>query len=138
MDFLKMNKLQKALLIFVSIGLIPIALSYGIIPELTLDFLFGINVTSVNLENIMRAVMGLYLAIIILWIVGAYNSRYRTSALISMIVFMYGLAAGRLISMILDGIPHWLLIVYLILEILFGTLALILVRKELSGLNNMT
>ena len=138
MDFLKMNKLQKALLIFVSIGLIPIALSYGIIPELTLDLLFGINVTSVNLENIMRAVMGLYLAIIILWIVGAYNSRYRTSALISMIVFMYGLAAGRLISMILDGIPHWLLIVYLILEILFGTLALILVRKELSGLNNMT
>lgn len=136
MDHLKVDKFQNFLLVFVSIGLTPIALSYGIIPGLSLDFLFGISVTSVNLEHIMRAVMGLYLAIIILWIVGVYNSQYRTSALISMIVFMYGLAAGRLISMIIDGVPHWLLIVYLILEILFGTLALILVRKGLSGHNN--
>ncbi len=65
-----------------------------------------------------------------------YEKVIDDSALISMIVFMYGLAAGRLISMIIDGVPHWLLIVYLILEILFGTLALILVRKDLSGLNN--
>ena len=136
MDHLKVDKFQKALLVFVSIGLTPIALSYGIFPGLSLDFLFGISVTSVNLEHIMRAVMGLYLAIIIFWIVGAYNSQYRTSALISMIVFMYGLAAGRLISMIIDGVPNWLLIVYFILEILFGTLALILVRKGLSGHNN--
>lgn len=136
MDHLKVDKFQKVLLVFVSIGLTPIALSYGIIPGLSLDFLFGISVSSVNLEHIMRAVMGLYLAIIILWIIGVYNSQYRTSALISMIAFMYGLAAGRLISMIIDGVPHWLLIVYLILEILFGTLALILVRKGLSGHNN--
>jgi hypothetical protein len=130
MDKQKMNSYQKALLIFVSAGLTPIALSYGLMPQRSLDFLFGISVSSMNLEHIMRAVMGLYLAMIILWIVGAVNSSYRNPALISMIVFMFGLAAGRLISLIIDGIPHWLLIAYLACELLFGTLAMLLLRRN--------
>jgi len=133
MDKQKVNSYQKALLIFVSIGLVPIALSYGLMPQRSLDFLFGISVSSMNLEHILRAVMGLYLAMIVLWIVGVLNSNYRNPALISMIVFMYGLAAGRLISLIIDGIPHWLLIAYLGLELLFGTLALLLLRKNKVG-----
>ena len=133
MDKQKVNSYQKALLIFVSVGLVPIALSYGLMPQKSLDFLFGISVSSMNLEHILRAVMGLYLAMIILWIVGVLNSSYRNPALISMIVFMYGLAAGRLISLIIDGIPHWLLIAYLALELLFGTLALLLLRKNKVG-----
>ena len=128
MDKQKMNGYQKALLIFVSVGLTPIALSYGLMPKISLDFLFGISVSSMNLEHIMRAMMGLYLAMIILWIVGVVNSSYRNPALISMVVFMYGLAAGRLISLIIDGVPHWLLIAYLACELLFGTLALLLLR----------
>jgi hypothetical protein len=130
MDKQKMNSYQKALLIFVSVGLTPIALSYGLMPQRSLDFLFGISVSSMNLEHIMRAVMGLYLAMIIFWIVGAVNSSYRNPALISMIVFMYGLAAGRLISLFIDGIPHWLLIAYLACELLFGTLAILLLRRN--------
>ena len=133
MDKQKVNSYQKALLIFVSIGLVPIALSYGLMPQRSLDFLFGISVSSMNLEHILRAVMGLYLAMIVLWIVGVLNSNYRNPALISMIVFMYGLAAGRLISLIIDGIPHWLLMAYLALELLFGTLALLLLRKNKVG-----
>jgi hypothetical protein len=83
-----------------------------------------------NLAHIMRAVMGLYLAMIVLWIMGVVHSRLRNPALISMVVFMYGLATGRFISLVADGIPHWLLVAYLLAEVLFGTLALWLYRKN--------
>jgi hypothetical protein len=36
------------------------------------------------------------------------------------VIFMLGLAAGRLLSLLLDGRPHWLLSVYLVLELGFG------------------
>jgi hypothetical protein len=45
---------------------------------------------------------------------------------------MLGLAAGRLLSFILDGLPHWLLIVYAILEIVLGLIAIILYREHTS------
>ena len=122
-------KLQKTLLLFVAIGLIPIALSYGLMPGKSLNLLFGIDVSNLNLENILRAVMGLYLALIVFWFMGAFKIRFREAALYSLIVFMFGLAAGRIISLLADGIPHWLLIVYLILELSFGILGVIVIRK---------
>ena len=36
------EKLQKVLLLFVSVGLVPIALGYGLVPEKSMDYLFGI------------------------------------------------------------------------------------------------
>ena len=41
-------------------------------------------------------------------------------ALWSLVIFMLGLAAGRGLSLFLDGIPHWLLVVYLVRELAFG------------------
>lgn len=122
-------KLQKTLLIFTAIGLIPIALSYGFMPAKSLGFLFGIEVANINLENILRAVMGLYLALVVFWLMGAFKSNLREPALYSLIVFMYGLAAGRIISFLVDGIPHPLIIIYLLLELLLGTLGMLLARK---------
>lgn len=124
------EKLQKALLLIVAIGLIPIALSYGLIPEKSLSFLFNIPVTEINLINILRAVMGLYLALIIFWFIGAYKIQLRQAAIYSLIVFMFGLAAGRIVSLILDGVPNWLLLVYLALELSFGIAGLALVKKS--------
>jgi len=62
--------------------------------------------------------MGLYLALIVLWVVGAWRGGepMRTS-LISEIEFMSGLAAGRLLSLFLDGWPSPILITYTIAEI---------------------
>jgi len=42
---------------------------------------------------------------------------------------MFGLAAGRVLSLLLDGVPHWLLVVYLFLEVAFGLIGLRLVRS---------
>ncbi|MDD1829646.1 DUF4345 domain-containing protein, partial [Photobacterium sp. ZSDE20] len=45
-------------------------------------------------------------------------------------IFMLGLAAGRLTSIIFDGMPHWLLFIYLLLEIGFGVVALKMINLE--------
>ena len=121
---------QKILLLFCAIGLIPIALSYGLIPEKTLTPLFGISVDNVNLTHIMRAIMGLYFGQIVFWFMGAFNPSLRKHAMYVLVVFMLGLAFGRLLSIILDGMPHWLLLVYLVLELTFGLTGLFLLKRD--------
>ncbi|MGB5457327.1 MAG: DUF4345 domain-containing protein, partial [Gammaproteobacteria bacterium] len=101
-------------------------------PSASLDMLFGITVDTTNLIHIMRAVMGLYLGMVVIWVWGAFNKKMTTPALISCAVFMLGLAAGRILSIIVDGLPHWLLIVYAVLEIMLGLTAVILCRRSLS------
>ena len=124
------DKLQKGLLIFVGVGLIPIALGYGLVPEKSMSSLFNISVTETNLAHILRAVMGLYLGLVIFWFIGAFNPRLRLTALYSLVVFMLGLAAGRILSIIIDGIPNILLVVYLVLEVTLGIIGLILINRS--------
>jgi hypothetical protein len=123
---------SRAFLLFCAVGLVPIALGYGANPSASLDMLFGITVDTTNLAHIMRAVMGLYLGMVVLWIWGAFNKQMTAPALVSCAVFMLGLAAGRILSIIVDGLPHWLLIVYAVLEIVLGLIAVILYRRSLS------
>ena len=63
----------RAFLIFCAVGLVPIALGYGAKPSVTLDALFGINVDTTNLTHIMRAVMGLYLGMVVFWLYGVHS-----------------------------------------------------------------
>ena len=121
---------RQVFLLITAIGLFPIALSYGLVPQKSLRYLFDISVSDTNTIHIFRAVMCLYLALILFWIIGVFKDQLRQAALYSLIVFMLGLAAGRILSIIIDGIPHWILIVYLILEISFGTLGILLVKKS--------
>lgn len=127
------NMKVRAFLIFCAVGLVPIALGYGAMPSVTLDALFGIEVDTTNLTHIMRAVMGLYLGMVVFWFYGASKSTMAGPALASCAVFMLGLAAGRILSFLLDGLPHWLLMVYAALEIVLGLIALILFRGYSSS-----
>ena len=122
--------IRQMFLLVVAIGLLPIALSYGLIPQKSLSYLFDITVSAPNSIHIFRAVMGLYLALIIFWLIGAFKVQVRQAALYSLIVFMFGLAAGRILSLIIDGMPHWLLAVYLVLELVFGVLGILLIKKS--------
>jgi len=110
----------------------PIALGYGARPSVSLDVLFGITVETQNLTHIMRAVMGLYLGMVALWLWGAFNRSMIGPALVSCVVFMLGLAAGRMLSFVLDGMPHWLLVVYAVLEVILGAMAIALYRVHIS------
>lgn len=113
----------QAFLVLCAVGLMPIALGYGASPSVSLDALFGITVDTINLTHIMRAVMGLYFGMVVLWLWGAFSRSMTGPALVGCAVFMLGLAAGRLLSFVLDGMPHWLLIVYTVLEIGLGVAA---------------
>ena len=124
-----MNIRQKFLLV-AAIGLLPIALSYGLMPQKSLSFLFDISVSDPNGIHIFRAVMGLYLALIMFWLIGAFIVQIRQAALYSLIVFIVWVAAGRILSLIIDGMPHWLLVVYLVLELGFGVLGILLIKKS--------
>jgi hypothetical protein len=120
----------RVFLIFCAVGLVPIALGYGAKPSDSLDALFGIAVDTINLTHIMRAIMGLYLAMVVVWIWGAFDEPLTTPALVSCAVFMLGLAAGRILSFIVDGMPHWLLVVYAVLEVLLGLIAIAIYRQS--------
>ncbi|EDL52247.1 hypothetical protein VSAK1_01172 [Vibrio mediterranei AK1] len=125
-----MTHTQKFLL-FAVLGLIPIALMYGLVPSITLPFLFDIDASPINVSHIFRAVMGLYLALALYWLMGAFGTQQMArSALQSLIVFMWGLGLGRAISMVVDGIPNELLVVYLLLEIGFGVVGIVLLKKD--------
>lgn len=121
----------KIFLLAAAAGLTPIALSYGAKPSASIPFLFDFPVDGVNETHIFRAVMGLYMAQAVFWIAGALKPALTTAALWSVIVFMWGLALGRLISLIVDGMPRPILVVYLLLEVGFGVIGCLILRKQL-------
>ena len=120
---------DRLLLILAALGLVPIALSYGVAPSASLPYLLGIPVEGTNQAHVFRAVMGLYLANAVFWLTAAWKPELRRPALWVLFLFMSGLAAGRVLSILLDGMPGGVLIFYLLAELLFAVLALQLLRK---------
>ncbi len=81
-----------------------VALIYGANPNKILPLIFEFNVENLELKNIFRAIMGLYMGFAIYWVIGIKKTEYWKRATISNIIFMGGLAFGRLVSTIFDGI----------------------------------
>ncbi|MGF1447054.1 MAG: DUF4345 family protein [Pikeienuella sp.] len=57
-------------------------------PSATLSALFGITVDTTNLTHIMRAVMGLYLGMVLLWLWGAFSRSMEGPALVACTIFL--------------------------------------------------
>jgi len=121
---------EKIFLLLATGGLVPIALSYGLDPETSMAFLFNIDVNSIESSHIFRAVMGLYLATAVYWLIGAFNPKHTTGALINLIIFMFGLVAGRFLSVGLDGNPNGVLWLYIFLELGFGVVGVMLLKAR--------
>jgi len=85
--------------------LVPAAFMYGIFPERVLPLLLDIRVASIDLKNIFRAIMCLYLGVAGLLILGIVKKEYFNFASLLNMVFMGGLALGRILSMLIDGEP---------------------------------
>lgn len=109
--------------------IIPVALVYGSYPDFILPGLFDFKIESSDLANIFRAIMGLYLGMTIIWIAGIFNPKFWTVATLTNIIFMGGLALGRLISLALDGFPSNSLLFGLIVELALTFFALINLKK---------
>ena len=103
-----------------AILIIVIALGYGLFPNEVLSRLFSFPVDSTDLKQVFRATMGLYLAMTAFWIIGIHNPAYWRSATITNVLFMSGLAAGRIVSLIADGVPSTLFLTGLVLELILA------------------
>ena len=115
-------------LLFISAGVFPAALGYGLSPQEFLPVLYGIEITSNNLSNVFRAVMGLYVGFVLLWISGAFNKSLTIPALWCMFVFMLGIGLGRALSLILDGMPDMIFVFFMVFEFLAAGISFYLLR----------
>ena len=66
-------------------------------------------------------------------IVAAFTPEWRHMAVIWAVFFAYSLAIGRILSLIVDGMPSPILLFYLAVEIIVGTLGLLLLSRERRG-----
>jgi hypothetical protein len=119
-------------LLFSAAGLLLIALSYGIAPAAILPLALDMAVEGTDLTHIFRAVMGLYLGMIVLWVLGAFKASLTRAAVIAEVTFMFGLALGRVVSIIVDGMPSLLLIAYAVLELVMGLWGVLLLKRPAS------
>ena len=122
--------LMRLFLLFVVILIVPIALSYGLAPETVLPKVLDIAVSGTDEIHVFRAMMCLYLGAALFWTIAAFTPAWQRTAVIWAIFFALSLAAGRIISLVVDGGASLLLDVYLVVEILGGVLGLVVLVTE--------
>lgn len=127
---MSIDRAQRLFLLAMGLGLVPVALSYGVMPERSLPFLYGISDPDLPTRHVFRAVMGLYLGMICFWLAGALRRDLRMAALWTVFVFVTGIGLGRVLSLGLDGWPGPILVVYLIAEIALAGTSLVLITRS--------
>ena len=110
-------QLKKAFLIGAFVAVTIIALLYGASPTWFAATFLGVTDLNLNFAHILRAIAGLYLTLAAFWLYAAFNEKYRDAALLTTILFAGGLAAGRCVSLILDGQPAPVLLLYGVMEL---------------------
>lgn len=124
----KLNWVLKNLHLIISLSIVlPTALIYGS-PSILSQHL-NIEVNTIDLSNFMRAIMCLYLGISFAWLLGLWKSKYWKIATQLNILFMLTLASGRLLSMVLDGLPTGGYIFGVIAELVLGMFSIYQLRK---------
>jgi thiol:disulfide interchange protein len=98
-------------------------------PNGILNDMFQFNFAKTDLANIFRAIMGVYLAAAMFWIVGIKKSDFWIPATLSNILFMLGLAFGRIISILFDGPGSHVFILALIAEIILAIWGIVNLRN---------
>jgi len=115
----QMNWVFKHLHLIVSLSIVvPTAIIYGS-PSILPQFL-DIEANTIDLSNMLRAIMCLYLGISFVWILGIWKNEYWKIATQLNILFMLTLATGRVLSMLMDGLPTGGYIFGVIAEFLLG------------------
>ncbi len=73
---------------------------------------------------------GLYISIaVILYILASKEATIRIG-LISVLIIMLGMAAGRSLGIFIDGSPNWVMYLYLTAEIIVSSLSIVLLHKN--------
>ena len=128
-----MLKAKNLHLLISALIIVPVAIIYGLMPNGILENIFHIKIEGIELSSIFRALMGLYIAMAIFWIAGSIRSEFRTAATLSNVFFMSGLAIGRIVSIFLDGMPSYIFLAGLIVEILLAVWGIINLKNISSN-----
>ena len=124
-------QLKKVLLVLSFVTVCVIALLYGISPQWFFDtFLVTSQEPGIDQSHILRAVMMLYIALGLFWLYCAFSDKYRDAGIIVLAIFCGGLATGRVLSVIVDGIPSPILILYIFMELSLVPLCIWLMKRE--------
>ena len=83
--YIKNAQLGISAIIVLSTGLL-----YGLHPSKILPIIFGFEVQDLELKNIFRAIMGLYLVLGTYWIIGIIKPKHWQTATIVNVLFMGG------------------------------------------------
>lgn len=113
----KQDFILKIHLIISILIVVPVAFVYGFHPESQFD----IHLNTTDEFNQFKAIMGMYLGFSMLWVFGVFKANYLKTALISNMIFMLGLGLGRLVSLLLDGIPTSGYVFGIFAELFLGT-----------------
>jgi hypothetical protein len=125
-----MTNMMKIFLLVAGVFLIPVALTYGVDPAATLPKFINATVEGTDQTHIFRALACLYLGMSTFCIIAAFTPEWRRVAVIWAVFFAYSLAIGRILSIIIDGIPSPILLFYLAVELIVGTLGLLVLSRE--------
>ena len=109
---------------------IPIALVYGTLPNQNLVNPFTFTAISTDLANILKAIMGLYLAFAAFWLYAIFNHQFWAAATISNILFMLGLGLGRVVSIFVDGTPSPIFMFGTLGELILGFYGIYILSKN--------
>ena len=61
--------------------------------------------------------MGLYLGFGLFWLFAAFSSKHRNAAVLTTLIFAAGLVSGRIVSLVADGLPSRILVIYTLAEL---------------------
>jgi len=124
----KINWIIKNLHLIVSLSIVvPTAIIYG--SPSVLPVFLDIQVNTIDLSNMLKAIMGLYLGISLVWVLGIWKSKFWKSATQLNILFMLSLATGRALSMFADGSPTGAYIFGIIAEFMIGLFSIYQLKK---------
>jgi len=112
---------------------VPSAIIYGS-SSIMQEFL-DIQVNTIDLSNMLKAIMCLYLGISFIWILGIWKRGYWKIATELNILFMLTLATGRIISLVVDGLPSGGYIFGLLAEMSLGLFSIYQLKKHTSKSN---
>lgn len=119
----KVNWVFKNLHLIISIAIVlPVGIIYGS-PSILSEQL-DIQVNTIDLANMLKATMFLYIGISFIWILGVWKTEYWKRATELNILFMLTLATGRALSILMDGWPTGGFVFGILAEIVLGVYAI--------------
>jgi hypothetical protein len=124
----KLNFILKNLHLIISISIVlPTGIIYGSQSILTQQL--DIQVNTIDLSNMLKALMCLYIGISTIWVLGIWKREYWKLATQLNILFMLTLAIGRGLSMLIDGLPTGGYIFGIIAEFVLGFYSIFQLKK---------